>query len=546
VQAAPSEQRSQGLENRRERQTPSHHLVICARESGAKVSLRNLFFYLIFLNTRKVKRFCGIVVKGVRQQAPSYTMRGGETVHKFEKNVAHKRAEEQRVSELKRYGDQTRWLSNCAEKESTVDQTRLANLKARQAAEEEQRRLLVDKQETRQREFARKELDHRIVVEIHRQRTEQEKNEREMQRICDTSEELKELEHKLKIAYVNKERAAQHQEALLIRKLENDREQAIEEKMDYDRQLDIQRQEERENRHRKNLIAQKEVLQKQMLEKEAQKEKLKEEASRDNKMIDDIIAKINKDDELERELRMKKVEETRALVARFQSERMLQKEAIEKEHRRQEAEIQAYNKMMEQRHLKEEAEKKRLESEKTRQWKKVVETTQNQNQLKEEYETLRNMLWEEELQAKQKKEEEDAIERQMRQREEMMQENKAQISAKKEMLENMEREERELVERMLQKFARDEEDERRQEENRRLFKQRYMAEASQQRLERGAILQQENEREAKEMDAQKKREEQRQRIIEEAKRLLLQKHATQLEGFLPNFQSTNAKSSSWR
>ncbi|KAL3787823.1 hypothetical protein ACHAW5_003575 [Stephanodiscus triporus] len=473
-------------------------------------------------------------------------MRGGETVHKFEKSVAHKRAEEQRVSELKRYGDQTRWLSNCAEKESTVDQSRLANLKARQAAEEEQRRILVDKQETRQREFAKKELDHRIVVEIHRQRTEQEKNEREMQRICDTSEELKELEHKLKIAYVNKERAAQHQEALLIRKLENDREQAIEEKMDYDRQLDIQRQEERENHHRKNLIAQKEVLQKQMLEKEAQKEKLKEEASRDNKMIDDIIAKINKDDELERELRMKKMEETRALVARFQSERMLQKEAIEKEHQQQEAEILAYNKMMEQRHLKEEAERKRLESERTRQWKKVVETTQNQNKLKDEYETLRNMLWEEELRAKQKKEEEDAIERQMRQREEMMRENNAQISAKKEMLEKMEREERELVERMLQKFARDEEDERRQEENRRLFKQRYMAEASQQRLERGAILQQEKERDAKEMDAQKKREEQRQRIIEEAKRLLLQKHATQLEGFLPNFQHTNAKSSSWR
>jgi predicted Holliday junction resolvase-like endonuclease len=55
-------------------------------------------------------------------------------------------------------------------------------------------------------------------------------------------------------------------------------------------------------------------------------------------------------------------------------------------------------------------------------------------------------------------------------------------------------------------------------------------------LERDAILQQEKVKETKEMEVQKKREEQRQRIIEEAKRLLLQKHATQLEGFLPNFQ----------
>lgn len=452
-----------------------------------------------------------------------------------ERNVAQKRAEEQRVSELKRYGDQTRWLSKCAEKEATVDQIREANVKARQAAEDEQRRLLIEKQGSRQREFAKKDLDQRIVVEMHRQRTEQERNEREMQRICETSEELKELEHKLKIAYVNKERAAQHQEALLIRKLENDREQAIEEKMDYDRQLDIQRQEEREKHRRRIQSAQKDVLQKQMLEKEEQKEKLKEEAAIDNKMIDDIIAEINKEDELARESRTKKVEETRALVARYQNERRLQKAAIEKEQREQEAEIQAYNKMMEQRHFKQEAERKRVESAKKRQWEKVVETTQNQTQSKEEYETLRTMYWEEELEAKQRKEEEDAMERQMQQKEEMMQENKAQISAKKEMLEKMEQEERELVERMLQKFARDEEDELRMEENRRLFKQRYMAEANQQRLERGAILHKEKERETKETEAQKKRDEQRQRIIEEAKRLLLQKHATQLEGFLPKF-----------
>lgn len=88
------------------------------------------------------------------------------------------------------------------------------------------------------------------------------KRERELQRICETSEELKDLERQLKIAYINKERAAQHQEALLLRKLENDREQAIEEKMEYDRQEGIQRQVERENVRRQSLIAQKKVLQK--------------------------------------------------------------------------------------------------------------------------------------------------------------------------------------------------------------------------------------------------------------------------------------------
>ncbi|KAL7538926.1 hypothetical protein ACHAXR_008879 [Thalassiosira sp. AJA248-18] len=453
------------------------------------------------------------------------------TAHKVERITALRRVEEQRVSELSRYGHESRWLSNCAEKEAMVDQVREANLKARQAAEEQQRKLLLEKQQTRQRELASKELERRMVMEIHKQKTEDEKREREMQRICETSEELKDLERKLKTAYVNKERAAQHQEAMLIRQLENDREQAIEEKMEYDRQLDIQRQEEREQHRRKNLTAQKRVLQNQMLAREEQHEKLKEEESRDKKMIDDIIAKINKEDELEHEVRMKKVEETRSIVARFQNERRLHVEAIENEQRQQEAEIQVYNEMMEQRRLKEESEKTRAEEEKKRRWKKVVEETQNQTQSKEEYDTLRNMLWEEELEAKQKKEEDEAIKRRLVQKQDMMRENKAQIAAKKEMLAKMEQEEKDLVNRMLQKFARDEEDERRKEENRRQFKQRFMAEANQQRMERHVILQQEKERELKEQETLEKREKQKQWVIEEAKRLLLAKHAAQLKGF---------------
>lgn len=188
------------------------------------------------------------------------------TAHKVEKITAQRRAEEQKITDLSRYSQQSRWLSNCAEKESMVDQAREANLAARKAAEEQQRKLLAEKQENRQREMVRKEMERRMAQEIHKQKTEQDKRERELQRICETSEELKDLERQLKIAYINKERAAQHQEALLLKTLENDREQAIEEKMEYDRQEDIRRQVERENERRKRLIAQKAVLQKQMLE----------------------------------------------------------------------------------------------------------------------------------------------------------------------------------------------------------------------------------------------------------------------------------------
>ena len=66
--------------------------------------------------------------------------------------------------------------------------------------------------------------------------------EREIQRMCETSEELKQLEKKLNIAYVNKERAAQHQESVLLNQLEAARESAIEDQMEYERQLFIKKE----------------------------------------------------------------------------------------------------------------------------------------------------------------------------------------------------------------------------------------------------------------------------------------------------------------
>lgn len=88
-----------------------------------------------------------------------------------------------------------------------------------------------------------------IANHFERERLQREKEEREIQRICEvslsvslaaralsqswtncmcdrlfivlqTSEELKDLEKRLQIGYVNKERAAQHQEHILMQKME--------------------------------------------------------------------------------------------------------------------------------------------------------------------------------------------------------------------------------------------------------------------------------------------------------------------------------------
>ena len=71
--------------------------------------------------------------------------------HNIDRITAIKRKEERRVEELHKYSQQSRWLSNCAEKEIRIDDIREAKVKAKQEAEDEQRRLLLEKNENRQR-----------------------------------------------------------------------------------------------------------------------------------------------------------------------------------------------------------------------------------------------------------------------------------------------------------------------------------------------------------------------------------------------------------
>jgi hypothetical protein len=71
----------------------------------------------------------------------------------------------------------------------------------------------------------------------------------------------------LKIAYVNKERAAQHQESLLLKSIELAGEKAVEADMERERQNLIFQEEQTAEKRRADLIRQKSVLQKQMDER---------------------------------------------------------------------------------------------------------------------------------------------------------------------------------------------------------------------------------------------------------------------------------------
>ena len=83
--------------------------------------------------------------------------------------------------------------------------------------EEEEQAALEEARKAKEREEAEAEA---MAVEALKAKQEREQEELQIQRILETSDELRELEKTLQVAYMNKERAAQLEERALLQQVE--------------------------------------------------------------------------------------------------------------------------------------------------------------------------------------------------------------------------------------------------------------------------------------------------------------------------------------
>ena len=97
----------------------------------------------------------------------------------------------------------------------------------------------------------------------------------------------------------------------------------------------------------------------------------------------------------------------------------------------------------------------------------------------------------------------------------------------------MDAEEEVLVKKMLEKFASDEREEIEKQVSAIKAKEQYVEEAGRQRKEKENIFKQEKAREQMEVQKAVEIDEYKQAVIAAARRALLEKHRSQLEGFLP-------------
>merc|ERR1719473_426678 len=89
-----------------------------------------------------------------------------------------------------------------------------------------------DREDFRQKTL--KEQESRIAAELHRRKIEEFRDEKLVQKIRESSEELRELEEKLKAAYMTKERKAQISEKQVVAQIRNEEEAKLDMMMEED------------------------------------------------------------------------------------------------------------------------------------------------------------------------------------------------------------------------------------------------------------------------------------------------------------------------
>jgi len=303
--------------------------------------------------------------------------------------------------------------------------------------------------------------------------------------------------------------------------------------MEYDRQYAIKMEADKKGAKKELFDDQRVVLQRQIAERRALLEEAQRQTEVDRKMVDDIVRRINEEDESAARKRREQQAATSKMMKDYAQQRAQELAAAKAKAKAEEEEILAYQKSVESRSEGVAAQKQAKKDEEDRILAKIVEETERKRREEEEFNSLRDMLWEEELEAARARDTQARKDKQDRMRREMMDANN-QMLAKKEILRQQEAEnELRMINLMKKKFADDEARERAEDAARRAHKAKHMMLIEQQRLQRKSMYDEEKNAELSFAEEAAKREEYRKKVIAEARKRLIAEHSTKLQKFMP-------------
>lgn len=454
------------------------------------------------------------------------------TTQHVERSIRSQRAVEDQKSILNHFSNEHNKLVSAANSQVKTD--------IRRQFAREQSLLMEKEYETKlQNEALKQRFDSRtalqnqaLATELDKQKSEDERKAREIQRICENSPELKELEQALKIAYLNKERKEQVEQKILIATREQERIQAIEDQMEYDRQKALLADKEKMKLYQQQYTEQRHVLEHQIEEKRQQLLDMERQKDYDKQLVESIVNQINQEDEAEYRKKREMQAAAAIMIKEFEIQRQKEREAKKAQEKADEDAILAYQKASMERNQDITAKKQAKKDEDDRILAKIIEENEIKRKADEEFIMLRDMLWEEELEVKRATEVRNRQEKSLQMKRDMMDANAKMLQLKEEKRIRDAENEARMVEMMRRKFAEDDAKERDVELKRLQARERYMQLIEQQKSDRRSLYNQEREREIAEYEEQERREEYRKKVIQEARKRLIEEHAANLKGYL--------------
>ncbi|XP_074522253.1 meiosis-specific nuclear structural protein 1-like isoform X1 [Halichoeres trimaculatus] len=358
--------------------------------------------------------------------------------------------EQHRVEEARRL-DKERQQQTCLRDEYFERRRYLRQV----LGEHKKRQMETDLLKTEEERMNRKkqlEQEERIAIELARIEFEKQREEKIRQHIIENSPELRELESKLKAAYVSKERAAQiaEREAMRLESMRENADFARESKREQG-QI-VAEQQKLEQKRREEALQNQRELEHQMMEREQRRQ---EEFLQEKPKVDEIVKKIYEEDQMERQLKLEKVRATQQDIEEFKRQqaewRRMEEEQMEAEKRRI-MEFASHQQHMEEARM---AKMKEREEAKEHLLELLTDKIEGERKQREDMERVREELCFEEQEEAIRQREIEETEKKIRQRLVIKQTYQEQM-AFKEMRRQAEKEEEEAFRKMMMaKFAED-------------------------------------------------------------------------------------------
>lgn len=450
-----------------------------------------------------------------------------------EKNIAQQRDLDVYRAALGEFAAENNKLLSASNAQSKVDASRKINYQMNCMNEAKYEQQIKEEAQLRATQQRVSKQNEALATMLDRETAEQQRRELEIQRICDDSPELKDLEKALQIAYLNKERATQHMEKVMRENVEKERNQAIEDAMEHERQLAIKRDGAKQASADADSAETRRILRIQMKEREDMVQEARAQVEADRATVDAVVQRIKEEDEAAYRKKREDQQKSAEMVRAYQEEMRMNKKRQEEALRAEEEAIAAYNKSVAQRDAGAAAKKQAAEDAKAAALAKIVAETERRRKEEEEFSNLRDMLWEEELEQARAADSQARADKAYNMRKEMMEANEKMMEQKEALRKKAAEEEAALLTRMRKKFAEDEARERSEEHARRSAKAHHMKLVEKQSAERKVMYDKEKAQEEAFLAEGRKRDEYKKAVVAEARRKLLEEHAQKLAGYMP-------------